>query len=277
VSGPLLPVLASRDIVGHLTNSYTVEFVGVVLHLDGVNAAVKSATGFDPHLNKHVVMMMAAATVVSLLVLPAARRIAAGGPRGLVGNCLESTAIFLKDQVVEPGIGHHHAKAFFPLFATFFFFILSCNLLGLLPQSATATGNHHVTLALALVTLGTMLAGGMAVKGVFGYWTSIVPHGVPLWMWPIIWPIEMMGHFTKPFALTVRLFANMTAGHVVLAVLAGFLVAEVGAMVKPLIVVPTLGFALFIMVFEVLVAFIQAYIFTTLSSIFVGLCLSHDH
>jgi F-type H+-transporting ATPase subunit a len=244
-----------------------------------------------PGLNKHVVMMMLAALVVFVVATVAARAAVKAEGRGVLANCVESTAIFIRDQVVRPGIGDHHAHAWFPVFATFFFFILANNLIGLLPPplGATATGNVWVTAALASITLVFMIGGGMWEKGPIKYWIGIVPHGVPFYMWPIVWVIELVGHITKPFALTVRLFANMTAGHVILAVLSMFLLAGSEVAVpgegsiagwiglKALVVPPTLGFALFIMVFEVLVAFIQAYIFTTLSAIFVGQCLSHDH
>jgi F-type H+-transporting ATPase subunit a len=268
-----LPVLASGDVISHLTNSYQMDIGPLRIDFRALNALV----GFDLHITKHVFMMMVVAAVLGTVGIVVGRRAASGAKPGLLGHSVESVVLFLRDQVVRPNIGEHHAHAYLPLFVTFFFFILLCNLMGLLPQSATATGNHNVTLALALVTLGTMLGGGMMEKGVFGYWVSIVPHGVPWWMWPIIWPIELIGHFTKPFALTVRLFANMTAGHVILGVLGGFLMADVALGMKAMIVPPTIGFALFITVFEVLVAFIQAFIFTTLSSIFVGMCISHEH
>jgi F-type H+-transporting ATPase subunit a len=286
------PVLAS-GVVEHLTNSREIEFGPIfTIHLEPVNGWFRKAVGVDPHLSKHAVMMMLAAAIVAVAAIYTSRRAVREQGHGRFAHMVEATALFLRDQVVKPGIGDHHARAWFPWMATLFFFILTCNLLGLLPPplGATATGNIWVTAGLASLTLGAMLFGGMAEKGPLRYWASIVPHGVPWWMWPIVWPIELFGHFTKPFALTVRLFANMTAGHVILAVLGGmFLVAgsqgywtdkaSLGQLLglKAMVVVPSLAFALFIVTFELLVAFVQAYIFTTLSSIFIGLCLSHEH
>ena len=126
------------------------------------------------------------------------------------------------------------------------------------------------------------VVGGTIEKGPFGFWVGLVPHGVPWWLWPLVLPLEIFGLVTKPFALMVRLFANMTAGHVILGVLAGFLAfgnigfgAYLGSIA--MVGVPTVAFYLFILVFELAVAFIQAYIFAYLSSIFIGLMLSHEH
>ncbi|HEU4394796.1 MAG TPA: F0F1 ATP synthase subunit A [Planctomycetota bacterium] len=271
-----IPVLAA-DLISHVTNSDD-------LHFGPWHFGI-------PGISKHVEIMLLAALIVAVVAIATARAAVRAQGRGILANSVEATCLFLRDEVVRPGIGDHHTRAFFPLFATFFFFILVNNLLGLLPPplGATATGNIWVTAGLATVTLGAMLGAGMWEKGVFKYWVSIVPHGVPGFMWPLVWVIELVGHFVKPFALTVRLFANMTAGHVILAVLGTFLIAgsqgfftgETGLAawlgLKLGVGLPTLGFALFIVVFETLVAFIQAYIFTTLSSIFVGQCLSHEH
>jgi len=271
-----LPVLAA-DLMSHVTNSDELHFGPWHFGIPGVN--------------KHVTMMLIAAVVVAVSAIATARAAARAQGRGLLANSVEATCLFLRDQVVRPGIGEHHASAYFPLFATFFFFILVNNLIGLLPPplGATATGNISITAALALVTLATMFLGGMIEKGPIGFWLSLIPHGVPAALAPLVWLIEFFGLFVKPFALTVRLFANMTAGHVILAVLGSFLIAgsegffagKLGLAgwlgLKVGVGLPTLGFALFIVVFETLVAFIQAYIFTTLSAIFVGQCLSHEH
>jgi len=289
----VLSVLAGGGIIDHVINSEDIHVVGEIgIPLSRFNAWCEHDLHlFNPHLNKHVAMMMVAATVVGVAAIVTARRASLARGRGILAHCVEAVVVFLRDQVVRPGVGDHHAHAYFPLFATFFFFILANNLVGLLPPpfGATATGNIAVTASLAGITLLTMIVGGMVVKGPVGYWIGIVPHGVPAFMWPLVWVIEFVGHLTKPFALTVRLFANMTAGHVILAVLGTFLVAgsekffagqsSLGAWigVKVMVAPASLGFALFITVFELLVAFVQAYIFTTLSSIFVGLCLSHEH
>jgi F-type H+-transporting ATPase subunit a len=284
------PVLAG-GLLEHLVNSEEIEFGPLKVPLHEFNEWFRGAVGFSPHMSKHVVMMLLAATLVAVLAIYTSRRAVRDQGRGLFANMVEATTLFLRDEVVKPGVGHHHASTWFPYMATLFFFILACNLIGLLPPpfGATATGNIWVTLALASLTFFAMIGGGMMEKGVVGYWVGIVPHGVAWWMWPLVWFIELFGHFTKPFALTVRLFANMTAGHVILAVMGMFLVSGSAAFwhdekgfgallgLKAMVVPPSLGFAVGIALFECLIALIQAYIFTTLSSIFVGLCLSHEH
>ncbi len=280
----MTPVLAAGDVISHLTNSYDLHFGPWKLDLLPLNHALHGLLGFDPGISKHVVMMLLAAGVVGAACIHAARRAALPRGRGLLANMVEATAIFIRDEVAKPGIGHHHYRAYYPLIATIFFFVLGCNLIGLLPPpfGATATGNISVTGALAIVTLLAMIVGGMVEKGALGFWVGLVPHGVPWWLWPIIFCIEFFGLLTKPFALMVRLFANMTAGHVILAVLGGFLAfgnVSLGEFIGKTVYigVPTVGFYLFITIFEIAIAFIQAFIFAYLSSIFIGLSLSHEH
>ena len=284
----------------HLENSTEIHFGPHVLDLDKtVNEPVALLTGgrwedtinehgataqeivggFHPCVSKHVVMMLLAAGVVAVAAIAAARSATRSSGRGFFGHAVESTFLFLRDEVVMPNVGAHHGRAYMPWFATFFFFILACNLIGLLPPplGATATGNINVTLALALLTFLAVQIGGMMEKGILGYWVGLVPHGVPWWMWPLVFAIELVGLLTKPFALTVRLFANMTAGHVILGVLTVFLVSAQGLGMQLLVSPPSLVFAVGMLTFEILVAFVQAYIFTMLSSIFVGLALSHEH
>jgi F-type H+-transporting ATPase subunit a len=279
-----LPVLGASDVISHLTNSYDLHFGPWRFDLMPLNHALEGVLGFHPHISKHVVMMLLAATLVAACAIHAARRAVRDQGRGLLANMVEATAIFLRDEVAKPGLGHHHYRLWYPVIATIFFFVLACNLIGLLPPplGATATGNINVTAGLALVTLTFMIVAGVMEKGAIHFWTGLVPHGVPLWLWPIIFVIEVFGLVTKPFALMVRLFANMTAGHVILGVLAGFLVfgnVSLGAFLgKTLAIgVPTVGFYLFISIFEIAIAFIQAYIFAYLSSIFIGLSVSHEH
>jgi F-type H+-transporting ATPase subunit a len=249
-----LSIAAGGDVISHLVNGHELHFGPWTIPLGS--------------LTRHVLMMILAAFVVGASCIYAARRAVRDQGRGLFANMVEATALFVRDEIARPGIGHHHYKAWFPFVATLFFFILGCNLIGLLPPplGATATGNITVTGGLAGITLGAM----------------IVPHGVPLWLWPAIFLIEAVGLVTKPFALMVRLFANMTAGHVILAILGGFLAfGNVGIgtfLAKSVYVgVPTVGFFLFILIFEIAIAFIQAFIFSYLSSIFIGLSLSHEH
>ena len=188
---------------------------------------------------------------------------------------------FFRDQVIKGALPHHWKSTFLnSIFLTFFFLILFCNLLGLLPPpfGHTATGSPWVTGALAFFgTFAFILVLGMIEKGVVKFWLGLVPPGVPWWLWPMLFLIEVVGVVVKPFALMVRLAANMTAGHIILAVLIGFLTASMSAMSAALVLpASAAGFAA-ITLFEIGIAFIQAYIYTHLSAVFVGLALSHDH
>lgn len=304
------PLLAAGDIISHLTNSYELHFGALTLdlnqlvnfrvalwtggeavmgtlvhHGEEVEGIVAVKGGFNPHVTKHVVMMFLAACFTAFAAILTARVADRKTGRRFFPSMIEWVVVWLRDEVIGEGI--HDAKnrrRYFPLLATLFFFILSCNLIGLLPPpfGSTATGNVNITAGLALVTLTTMLIGGMIEKGPVKFWIGLVPHGVPLALWPLVFVIECVGLVTKPFALTVRLFANMTAGHVMLAVLGGFLLVggpTLGAWLtnKAMAGIPSLAFYLFINTFEVLIALIQAYIFTILSSIFVGMMISHEH
>jgi F-type H+-transporting ATPase subunit a len=199
-------------------------------------------------------------------------------PRG-IGAAVEGLVLFIRDDVAEPNIGHGDGRRFTPLLCSFFFFILVAALVGLLPFSATSTGNIAVTLALAIVSFMAQQWAGISKYGVFGHFHNLVPPGLPVWLLPIMIPVEILSMFTKPFALTVRLFANMLAGHMVITTLLlliplmGQLNPFAGIAMSPVSIV----LAVFIMLLEVLVAFIQAYIFTLLSAIFIGMYAHPAH
>jgi F-type H+-transporting ATPase subunit a len=156
---------------------------------------------------------------------------------------------------------------------TVFFFILTCNFIGLIPFGATATGNIAVTATLATISFFVIQLGGIMKNGLFGYFKGLLPHGLPTWLIPIMFIVELLGLFTKPFALAIRLFANMTAGHIVILALLGLIF-----ILRTYVVVPvSISFALFIYLLEILVALIQAYIFTMLSSLFIGMAYHQEH
>jgi F-type H+-transporting ATPase subunit a len=214
-----------------------------------------------------------------------AKRTRATPPKKGVAGLLEFTLVWLRDEVVYPWLGPERGRRFLGFFWTLFFFILFCNLFGLLPFpfnpfERTATGNLAVTGALAAIVFILIQVAGMLEHGVLGYWIHLVPKGTPIFLWPLLFLIEFIGLFTKPFALTVRLFANMTGGHAILLVLFGFLYfvphANKGVLGIPS-TIASFGFILFISLFEVLVALIQAYIFTVLSAIFVSLAVAEEH
>jgi F-type H+-transporting ATPase subunit a len=229
--------------------------------------------------SKHTVFFLLAA----LLVIAGARlavRSYRGGtvPRG-VGAAVEGLVLFVRDQIAEPNIGHADGRKFTPLLCSFFFFILVAALLGLMPFAATSTGNLAVTMGLALVSFAAQQYAGISRYGVAGHFHNLIPPGLPAWLLPIMVPVEIMSMFTKPFALMIRLFANMLAGHMVITTLL-LLIALMGqtswvggALMAPV----SIGLALFIMLLEILVAFIQAYIFTLLSAIFIGMYAHPSH
>ncbi len=194
-----------------------------------------------------------------------------GAPRGLT-NLLEIFVIFVRDQIAIANLGPEDGRRLAPHFCTLFFFILTLNILGLIPLFSTATANIGVTAGLAGITLFAMIGGGVMRYGPVGFIKNLLPHGVP---WPvliILLPIEIVGLLVKPFALTIRLFANLLAGHVVLFSLIGLAVTFglKGAL-------PAVGMAVGIYFLELLVAFLQAFIFTLLSSMFVGAMLHPEH
>lgn len=204
-------------------------------------------------------------------------------PRGLQ-NVIESVVLYVHDQIVRPNVGtDKRAQRLMPYMLSLFFFILSLNLISLLPGAHAATGALPVTMALATCTLIVVNYIAFKDAGV-GSWFKHLLGGAPLYIAPIMVPIEVVGIITKPFALMIRLFANMTAGHIVLLSLVGlifFFSQEMGETVGWGVAPISVLFSVFIYLLELLVAFLQAYIFTMLSAVFVGLALgdhaAHDH
>ena len=255
----------------------------------------------------NVTVLLALATILTmLLIIPAARRIATGPARnsiddyraqGLLANFVEAVCLYLREEVFRP-ILHDQTDKYIPVLWTFFWFILICNLLGLVPLidltmagyvamggdprgwhgfGGTATQSIWVTGALALVAFIIINVTGL-MKDPIGYFKHLT-GGAPWFMWPIIIPVEAAGIFIRPIALALRLFANMTGGHVMLAVLFSFvwsLSNALGTVGHGLALIPLLG-ATAIYMLEVLVAFIQAFIFTFLTGLFLGQVLPHDH
>ena len=179
-------------------------------------------------------------------------------------NAMEALVLFVRNDICIANLGEKDGRKMAPLFLTFFFFIVTCNLMGLCPLFSTATGNINVTFGLATVTFFFMVVGAMYVNGPVAFFKSFAPSGVP---WPILFlivPLEMIGLVIKCAALTIRLFANMLAGHIVVFSLIGLLVAFGYA------ALPALAMALAISMMEIFIAFLQAYVFTLLSAMFIG-------
>ena len=241
----------------------------------------------DVSPTKHVVFMVLAAFLVFVTLWYGGRQVAkrhreGRAPRGL-GAAVEALVLFVRNDIAVANIGHGGEK-FSPYILTLFFFILYCNLLGLLPWGAAATGNLAVTAALALTAFLTIEVSGFVALGPKGYLKTIVmvPPGMTgigaVIMAVIMTPVELVGKIVKPFALTLRLFANMTAGHFVILVLLGliFVFGTAPPVIRYGVAVGAVALTLFMMMLELLVAFLQAYIFALLTSVFIGL-MRHEH
>jgi F-type H+-transporting ATPase subunit a len=228
--------------------------------------------------SKHLVFFVLAALAVILISRLALRSYRGGIPRGL-GAFVEMLVVFIRDEVAEKNIGHGDGQKFTPLLCSFFFFILVAALLGLLPFSATSTGNLAVTAALATMSFLAQQYAGISKYGLVHHFVGLVPPGLPKWLLPIMIPVEILSMFTKPFALMIRLFANMLAGHMVITTLLMLipLMAGVSTAFGVSMIPISLMLSLFIMLLEILVAFIQAYIFTLLTAIFIGMYAHPAH
>lgn len=266
------------DILHHIMDEHQWTTPFGVIHLPPAGSWMVGPIDMTP--TKHVLFLAFTAVLVILLLLYAARGAKRtgreGSPRG-GHNAIEALVLFLRDQVVMPNIGHG-GERFAPFVITLFFFILIANLLGLVPWGASATGNISVTAGLAILSFVMIEVAGMRALGAKGYLGTIVyiPHGLPKALVPvmaiIMTPVEILGKLAKPFALAVRLFANMTAGHVLLLAIIGliFVFGSFAIAVAPVIMAVALTFL------EIFVAFLQAYVFALLTSVFIGL-ITHAH
>ncbi len=228
--------------------------------------------GIDLSITKHLVFMWLALIILVLVFNKVSKSYKKSlVPKGIT-NFTETLILFVRDDIAKPTIGKGYEK-FLPYLLSVFFFILTCNFLGLLPYGATATGNISVTASLAIISFLVIQVGGIAKNGFFGYFKGLLPHGLPVWLIPIMFVVELLGLLTKPFALAIRLFANMSAGHIVILALLGLIF-----ILRSVIVIPvSISFALFIYLLEILVALLQAYIFTMLSSLFIGMAVHQEH
>jgi F-type H+-transporting ATPase subunit a len=274
-------------ITPHITDSHTLDYpcfhTGYVCEyeLPRWNPVHIGRFAIDISPTRHVVMLWVAALLCitfTLLALRAHnRRTTAGKAPSGFGNGLEALVLWLRNEIVLPNVGPH-GNGYVPYLLTLFFFILFANLLGLVPYGATATGNISVTATLAIVTfivieLAGMKAQGKAYINTIVFWPHDMSLPMKLFISPILTPIELLGKFTKPFALAIRLFANMTAGHVVLLALISLIFTFARWVIVPIPV----AMALAISFLELFVAFLQAFIFTLLSSVFIGLIREGAH
>jgi F-type H+-transporting ATPase subunit a len=257
----------SEYIIHHLVNSdswHPLPGIGVPLFGD------IHLFGIDIGLTLHGLMLMIAGGIVYFLFGFLYKKHSNRAPSG-VTNMLEVLVLFVRDEICINYLGEGDGKRLAPFFLNFFFLVLVMNLMGLIPVFATATANINVTMGLALITLTMMVVGGVVKNGVVGFIHIFLPPGVPKPIYVVLFPIEVMGLFIKPFALTMRLFANMLGGHIVIFSLLGLIITF------GWFGLPALGLALFIFFLELLVAFIQAYVFTMLSAMFVGSMMHPSH
>ena len=238
------------------------------------------ALGF--HITKFMVVELIAALLMIAIFVPLARRLRGGdAPRGSLANFFEAMLVFIRDEVARPSIGEHHADRFLPFLWTLFFFVLFGNLLGMLPWLGSPNGSLSCTSAVAAITLLVVIGAGVKTFGILGFLKGQVPQmEVPfvmgVFLKPMLFVIEVAGLLVKHVILAMRLFANMFAGHLVLAVLLGFIVQLAGTWiwygVAPVSVLGSVALNLL----ELLVCFIQAYVFTFLAAIFIGMAV-HQH
>lgn len=222
---------------------------------------------------KHTLMLMIASLLATLILVGSARshtRASSmiGRPKGFA-NGIEAMVLYIRNEVILPNVGDH-GEGYVPYLLSLFFFILFANLLGLIPYGATATGNISVTATLALITLIVTEISGMRALGsgylaTIFYWNKDLPMLMRVPMFVIMTPVEFISKLTKPFALTIRLFANMTAGHIVVLAFIGLIFTfKLPVGFAPLLM------AVAIMMLEIFVSFLQAFIFTLLSAVFIG-------
>lgn len=234
---------------------------------------------FSP--TKHVVFLLLAGVLSALTLIAAARAHErqtreTGTPKGFAAG-IEATVLYLRNEIILPNVGPH-GNAFVPFCLTIFFFILFSNLLGLLPWGSTATGNISVTATLAIISFVVIEISGMRAQG-WGYLNTIFywPHDMSLAMKApmtlIMTPVEIIGKVTKPFALAIRLFANMTAGHIVVLAM----ISLIFTFQKWIIVPVPLAMATGIMLLELFVSFLQAFLFMLLTSVFIGQVRASHH
>lgn len=235
------------------------------------HASVLNAKPLDFSITKNVFSMLMSVVFIFLIFGSTARSYKKSlVPKGIAGF-IEPLVLFVRDDIVRPNLGEDRYKKYLPYLLTLFFFIWVNNLIGLIPFfpfSANLTGNIAVTLALAFITF---LVTNFSANG--GYWKHIFMPPVPVWLWPILVPVEIVGVLSKPFSLMIRLFANITAGHIIILSLTSLIFLFETLAVAPVSVL----FVLFMNFIELLVAALQAYIFTLLTALFIGLASPAEH
>ncbi len=261
-----------NELLHHVYDAHEVEipFVGKVElpHFAPVHVGPLS---LDLSPTKHVISLWLAAVILLLVAIWSARSLARSRvPRG-VGNFMEAFVVFVRDEICVLNMGTAGLR-YMPYLLTTFFFILIMNLSGLVPYGSTATGNISVTGGLAAIAFLMIQSAAIRAQGIGPYLRHLT-GGVHWSLWPIMVPIEILGLFTKPFALMIRLFANMIGGHIVIVSLLGLIFI----FRNYLVAIGPVAFVIGIYMLELFVAFLQAYIFTMLTALFMGLGMQHAH
>jgi F-type H+-transporting ATPase subunit a len=290
------------NIIHHVSNS---DISHPIIHLP-------TLYGINFSITKHVFMLWLVTILIGIAVIIPVRRFLAGGrpvPTGWM-NALETIVQFIRDSIVKPNVGPKWVMTWTPLVLTFFFFILFANGIGMIPifdvlgafnrfllgvpasdshnvvngilhGGVTATGNFNVTAGLATITFFSIIIAGALAHGFLNHWKNLVPHGLAWPVYIILIPIEIMGLFVKPFALTMRLAANMTGGHIALLALLS-LMAIFGEMFHSTaaglgVAFVAIPIAVAISALEIIVVLVQAYVFTLLTAVFVGMAINVHH
>ncbi len=221
-------------------------------------------------LSLHLLMMFIAFTVLVVSMVFFLKKDATKPPRGF-HNLVEMLIVFVRDELCVPQMGRKEADRFLPFSLTLFFYILTLNILGLFPIFAPATSNVNITAGLATITLAVMVVSGLKRHGPVGFIKLFMPPGVPKVLYVVLLPLELFGLFTKPLALTMRLFGNMLGGHVAISAVLSLIVTF------GYFGLPALGMGLLLDLIDVLAVFLQAMIFTMLSAVYIGSMLNAHH
>ena len=290
------------NIIHHVSNS---DISHPIIHLP-------TLYGINFSVTKHVFMLWLVTILIGIAVIIPVRRFLAGGrpvPTGWM-NVLETIVQYIRDSIVKPNVGPKWVMTWTPLVLTFFFFILFANGIGMIPifdvlgafnrfllgvpasdshnvvngilhGGVTVTGNFNVTAGLATITFFAIIVAGTMAHGFINHWKNLAPHGLAWPVYIILIPIEIMGLFVKPFALTMRLAANMTGGHIALLALLS-LMAIFGEMFHSTaaglgVAFVSVPISVAISALEIIVVLVQAYVFTLLTSVFVGMAINVHH
>lgn len=256
-------------IIDHISNSDAWHLPGLHIHLPQFDPINIMGYSIDLSITNHVVMLW----IAILIMLVLAFRVKKKNVQSGVGMIMEMVVLFIRDDIAIPNMGEKDGRKFTPLLTSFFLFILIANYMGLIPLFTTSTANFSVTVGLGLVVFLSTQIYGIKANGLIGYYKGLVPHGVPMLLWPLMFIVEFVGLISKHIALMIRLLANMTAGHIVLFALIGLAVVLKSIFVAPV----SVAFGLFIYFLELLVATIQAFIFTLLAALFIGGSIHQDH